>query len=69
MDGPSNYYAKGSNPEKANKWYCLSVESKKKECKLIYLQNRKRFTDSENKLIVTKEERGCGEGDKLGDWY
>ena len=40
---------------------------KKKECKLIYLQNRKRITDSENKLVITKEERGCGEGDKLED--
>ena len=34
--------------------------------KWTYLQNRNRPTDIENKLMVTKGERG--EGDKLGVW-
>ena len=33
----------------------------------MYLQNRNRVTDIENKLIVTKGERGR-ERSKLGDW-
>ena len=28
---------------------------------MTYLQNRKRFTDIENRLVVAKEEQGGGE--------
>ena len=38
----------------------------KKWYEWIYLQNRNRVTDVENKLTVTKGERGGR--DKLGDW-
>ena len=37
------------------------VESKKKKLRWNYLQNKNRLTDTENTLIVTKEEKG-GEG-------
>ena len=46
---------------KANIWYHLYVESKKRY-KRIYLQNK--LTDIENKLMVTKG----GEENKLGVW-
>ena len=36
------------------------ILKKKKKYKLTYLQNRKRVTDVENKLMVTKEGKGCG---------
>ena len=38
-------------------WYHLSVESKIWH-KWIYLQNRNRHRDRENRLVVAKEERG-----------
>jgi len=41
------------------------MESKKKWCKLTYLQNRKRVTDVGNKLMITRA--GRGRRDKLGD--
>ena len=52
-------------PEKANiMWYCLYVESfKKKWYKRTHLQNGNRVTDVENKLVVTREERGGIRGD------
>ena len=34
----------------------------KKWCKWTYLQHRNRFTDIENKHMVTKGEKGGGEG-------
>ena len=37
-------------------WHPLYVESKRKWYKWTYLQNRKRFTDLENKLMVAGEE-------------
>ena len=43
----------------------LYVESKKKLYKGIYLQNRNRLTDIENKLMVTKRK---GKRDKLWTW-
>ena len=46
-------------------WHHLYVESKKNWYKWTYLQNRNRFTDIENKLMVTKGERGWRR-DKLG---
>ena len=45
-------------------WCRLHVESKKKRYKWTYLENRNRPTEIENKLMVTKGERG----DKLGVW-
>ena len=47
-------------------WYHLYVESKNKY-KRIYIQNRNRFTNTENKLMVTEGEREGGR-DKLGVW-
>ena len=47
-----------------NVWYHLYVESKKWYT-WIYLQNKNRVTDVENKLMVT---RGKWGRDKLGDW-
>ena len=38
----------------------LILESKKKWYKLADIQNRNRLTDIENKLMVTKGERGGG---------
>ena len=38
-------------------WYHLYVESKKM-IQINYLQNRNRLTDIENKLMITKGERG-----------
>ena len=38
-------------------WYHLYVEYKKMIQMNLYLQNRNRLTDIENKLIVTKGER------------
>ena len=32
----------------------------------MYMQNRSRFRDKENKLVVTKEEREGGEGQIRG---
>ena len=43
--------------------YRLYVESEKnKKYKWTYFQNRNRLTDIENKLMVTKGERGLGVG-------
>ena len=36
----------------------LHLKSKKRWCKWTYLQNRNRLTDKENKLMLTKGERG-----------
>ena len=69
MDGPIDYHTKWSKPDKGNTniiWYCLYVEfGEKKRYTWIYLQNRNRPTDIENKLMVIKGEGG---GDKLGGW-
>ena len=42
-------------------WYGLNVESKV-SYQWTYLQNRKRHTDIENKLLLVKREMGMGEG-------
>ena len=36
------------------------MESKKKRCRRTYLQNRNRFIDIENKLMVIEGEEGRG---------
>ena len=43
---------------KKNMWYHLYVEIKIKIYKWTYFQNRKRFADTEDKLMVTKGEGG-----------
>ena len=58
MYGPRDYHTKWSKP-KINIIYHLYVESKKKY-KWIYIQNRNRPTDIENKFMVTKGEREEG---------
>ena len=69
IDGPREYYAKWS---KSDTWKTntvpshLHVESKKQNKQRQ--QNRNRLTDTENKLMVAREERGevmseIGEGD------
>ena len=42
--------------DKQGVWHPSYVESKKKLCKSTYLQNRKRLTDLENKLMFTRGE-------------
>ena len=64
--GPRDYHTKGSKSDrKTNIWYHLYVEPKI-WYKLTYLRNRKRLTDIENKLMLTKGEKGGR--DKLGVW-
>ena len=63
MNGPRDYHIKWSKSDRVKIniiWYHLYVESKKKRDEWTYLQNRNRPTDIENKLMVTKWERGGG---------
>ena len=68
MDGPRDDHTKGSKSERERQvpydityaWYL------KKWYKRTYLQNRNRLTDTENKLTVTKGERGEGVNWELG---
>ena len=64
MVGPRDY-TKWSKSEK-DKYPMISLICGiwKKWCRWIYLLNRNRLTDIENKLMVNKGERG--RGDKLG---
>ena len=58
---PRDYYAKLEvSQTETNIWYHLHVECKM-WYKWIYLQNRNRLTDVENKSMATKGEKG-GEG-------
>ena len=71
MDGPRDYYPKWSKPDRERQisydiTYMWNLKEKKKRYKWAYLQNRNRPTDIENKLTVTKEERGGEGSDKLG---
>ena len=70
MDGPGDYHTKWSKSDKErqvsyNITYLLNLKKKKKRYKETYLQKRNRLKDTENKLMVTKEER-VGKKDKLG---
>ena len=47
---------------KTNVKLYLYVGSNKNDTKRIYLENRNRLTDFENKLLVTKKETWGGEG-------
>ena len=68
MDGPRDYHTKWSKSDKERQMsYDITyMWNLKKLYKWIYLQNRNRVTDVENKLMVTKGESGGK--DKLGDW-
>ena len=60
MDGPRNYHNMWSKSDRESQlaYDITYVEPKKiKWYKWIYLQNRNRFTDFENNLMVTKRER------------
>ena len=70
MDGPGDYHTKWSKSDKErqvsyNITYLWNLKKKKKRYKETYLQKRNRLKDTENKLMVTKEER-VGKKDKLG---
>ena len=56
------------NQTKTNITYHSDAESKNKCYKLIYLQKRNRLTDIENKLMVTRGNRGGRREDKSGMW-
>ena len=62
MDRPRDYQTKWSKPEKDKYQMILLICRilKKKGYKWTYLQNRNRFTDIENKFMVTKGKGGEG---------
>ena len=60
MDGPRDCHTEWSKSEK-NKYHDIVYMWNLKKChKWTYLQNRNRLTDIDNKLMVTKGERGGG---------
>ena len=64
MEGPRDYHIKWSKPDRERQIsYDITYmwNLKKKWYKWTYIQSRNRPTDIENKLMVTKEEKG-GEG-------
>ena len=63
MDGPRDYHAKWSKPDKG-KYHMISLICGiiKKWYKWSYIQNKNRPTDIENKLMVTTIKRERGEG-------
>ena len=65
MDGPTEYYISWSDSKTNTIWYHLYVESKNNTNEFTYKTNR--FTDIENKLMVTKGEQEV-ERDRLGVW-
>ena len=69
MDGPRDYHTKWrkSDLEKQISYDIIYMCNLKKRHKWTYLQNRTRFTDRVNKLMVTKGER-VNELDELGIW-
>ena len=69
MDGPRDYHSKWNKPDRERQIsydIAYTWNLKKKGYKRTYVQNRNRSTDIENKLTVTKREKGGM--DKLGDW-
>ena len=60
MDGPKDYHTKWSKPERERQipYDITYMWDLKKWYKWTYLQNRYIPTDIENKLTVTKGERG-----------
>ena len=69
MDGTRGSQTKGSKSEREKNKYCMIslIWGSKIWCKWTYLQNRKRFTDIENRLAVAKgEEGGSGIAGEFG---
>ena len=70
MDGLRDCHTEWSKSDRERQisYDTASMQYLKKVYKWVYLQNRNKITDVENKFIVTKGERG---GDKLGDcdWH
>ena len=66
MDGPRDYHTKWSKSERKRQisYDITYMWDLKKWYKWIYLQNRNKLTDFENKLMATKGEKGW-ERDKL----
>ena len=67
IDGPRDCHTEWSksDTERQILYDITYMWNLKKGYKWTYLQNRSRVTDVENKLMVTKGERGR---DKLGGW-
>ena len=67
MNGPRDYHTKWSKSSR-NKYYMISLPwgILKKWFKGTYLQNRKRLTDIDGKLILPKEKGGKGKIRDLG---
>ena len=68
MDGPRACHAewRKSDRERQISYDIAYMWNLKKWYKWTYLQNRNRVTDVENKLMVTKGDRGAR--NKLRDW-
>ena len=67
MNGPRDFHTKWSKPGKDRcHMKTLICGIYKKGSKWIYLQNRNRLTDIENKLMITKGEGGDGYIRNLG---
>ena len=61
MDGPRDYHTKVKQDRQRQIAYDITyMLNLKKWYKGTYLQNRNRLTDTENKPMVTKGERGWG---------
>ena len=70
MDGPRDYHTKSVSQWKINITYAWNLMG----YKWTYLQHRNRLRDFENKLMVTKGDRGWGMGWGVGTgicspWY
>ena len=67
-DGPRDCHTKWSKSDRERQlsYDIAYMWNLKKWYKRTYLQDRNRVTDVENKLMVTKRERGGR--DTLGDW-
>ena len=66
MDGPRDCHIEWSKSDTERQISYVYMWNLKKRVQWTYLQNRNRVTDVENKLMVTKWERGGR--DKLGGW-
>lgn len=62
-----DYLTKWSQKEKDSTMWCLLYVESKWRLKWIYLQNRNRLMDIENKIVVAKGVEG-GERDGMGGW-
>jgi len=62
MEGPRDYHTKGvkSDRGRQSSYHVTCMWNLNKRYKWTYLQNTNKFTEIENKLMVTKEEVGEG---------